>query len=131
MSGIDDLLRRINAVKNAARTTVSPVLEKNAVDLVGGIKALAPVDDGDLQKSVRSEKVSDLKILVKAGGELTTKPVRDGASATYDYALANEFGTAGMTAQPFFFTAFRIKKEKIKRSIKTSVGKAVRGAWSK
>jgi HK97 gp10 family phage protein len=94
--------------------------------LAGKMKANAPKDDGDLTASIRVDEFDrgGIGAVVKAGGPLTTKPVREGQSATYDYALAAELGTQEQLASPFFYPTYRRER----RSIRAKASKAVRDA---
>lgn len=98
----------------------------------------------NLWNSIRVEPsaFTPLRALVRAGGKLTTtggagnagflgefmRAVRGGGQ-TYDYALANEFGTEKMAARPFFWPTYRAKKASIRRAIKATavaeIGKMV------
>jgi HK97 gp10 family phage protein len=77
----------------------------------------------DLRESIRVEKAKrPTRFLVRAGGPKTTR-------GGYDYALANEFGTQKMPAQPFFWPTYRAEKKRIRRDImrgiKAALGKQV------
>src|SRR5690606_10414154 len=113
----------------AARRAIKPALEKGADELVGRMKYLAPVDDGDLQRSIQKRPLNELAVRVEAGGEATTRPVRQGVSATYDYALGQEYGTAEMPANPFFWPAVNTLKRRVRRRVDRAIGKAVKEAW--
>lgn len=122
------LKQRIEAIPADARALVQKALDKSADELVSLQKRAVPVDEGDLRKSIRKEPgTHDLSIRVEAGGPLTTKPVRKGKSAQYDYALAIEHGTATRPAEPFFFPAYRL----LRRRIKNRLARAVRAAVKK
>lgn len=112
------------ALPAKVRREIAQELDRQAAALVVAQRAAVPVKKGNLRKSIRAEptKGRDLAVTVMAGGTLTTKPVRKGQKATYDYALGQEFGNRHAPAQPFFFPTYRSKK----RSIRTGVGKAVR-----
>jgi hypothetical protein len=81
-----------------------------ADELVGNIQNAIPHSvSGHLKKSVRKKDVSSadetkLSVLVLAGGPLTTK--RE-ASGSFDYALAEEFGTRKEGPRPFFYNTVR------------------------
>lgn len=77
-----------------------------AQTLASAIAANAPVDEGDLRRSVRVESGRN-GVVVKAGGPLTTRETRKGSGAFYDYSLATEFGTHKEEAEPFFYSTFR------------------------
>jgi HK97 gp10 family phage protein len=103
--------------------------EKTASDMVGMARRLAPVaaeQGGELRSSVRYEPgvKNETAFIVRAGGALTTKPVRRGFDGSYDYALGIEFGTKEMQAQPFFYPSIRANK----RAHKNRTNKALRDA---
>lgn len=89
------------------------------------IRQRAPADEGDLRASVRVErgKRGD-RFYVKAGGPKTTRPVRKGQSATYDYANAVEFGTKKKPARPFFYPTWRAAKKQIRSGLNHEIRKA-------
>lgn len=58
-----------------------------------------------------------LQVRVTAGGEKTQRAVRKGVGATYDYAMAQEFGTQHHRAQPFFWPTYRLLKSRIRSGI--------------
>jgi len=126
------LLRAFKKVPRAVRRAVEPALDKGADDLVRTAKSLAPVDDGDLQASIRKEPGRhSLERIVAAGGEATTRPVRSGVNATFDYALAVEYGTREQPAQPYFWPAYALRKKSIKRRTDRAISKAIKQEWAK
>jgi HK97 gp10 family phage protein len=100
-----------------------------ARSLTSGMRLAVPRGiDGrnELMDSIRIEQGrSPLRKLVRAGGPLTTREVRKGSGTGYDYALANEFGTEKMAAQPFFWPTYRSKKKKIRSDIAARARKAI------
>lgn len=86
-------------------------------------KGLAPVDEGDLRASIQTEPGRhELAVDVVAGGQLTTRPVRNGATApSYDYAREIE------AKQPFFFPAYRALRRSIKAALTRAVSRAAKG----
>jgi HK97 gp10 family phage protein len=130
--GLSRFQARMRAIPKAAREAVEPALELSANELVGRMKHLAPRDEGDLQASIaQTEGEHELERLVKAGGALTTRPVRSGQSVTYDYAKAIEHGTTTRHAQPFFWNSFRLSRKRITNRIRRAIAKAVKQEWSK
>lgn len=128
----DRLRRRMRSIPKAVRQALRVQNAKNAAELVETIRGFAP-GDGPLQASVKNHDVTDstrISQRIEAGGPTTTKPVREGQSATYDYALAQEFGTAKMTANPFFWPAWRLKRRRFKsrmtRAAKKAIAEAIR-----
>jgi HK97 gp10 family phage protein len=126
----DRLRRRMKSIPKAVRQALKVQNAKNAAELVETIRGFAP-GDGPLQASVKNHDVTDstrISQRIEAGGEATTKPVRDGQSATYDYALAQEFGTVNMPAHPFFWPAWRLKRRRFKSRMTRAAKKAIAGA---
>lgn len=92
-------------------------------------RAAATGDDPqhELRDSVRVEAGEhDLKVYVKAGGPATTHPVRQGASATYDYANAVEYGTEEVKAQPFFWPSYRLTRRRVRAAINRRAKAAIK-----
>jgi len=105
-------------------------LKAIADQLASDIKSAAPVGEtGKLQSSVRVRRGKDtLEYYIFAGGPDTTKEVRQGSGVFYDYALAIEFGTKKMEAQPFFYSTYQLKKEEVRNKIYTAAAKSVLSA---
>lgn len=131
-NGLDDLERRIKAMPLAARDEIGKALDASATEIAGAAQLLAPAEDGDLRASIRTgQGEHDLSRTIEAGGPTTTRPVREGVSATYDYALGTEWGTADTRAQPYFFPAWRLGRKRAKGRIARAVRKAAKAAgWS-
>jgi len=128
---LDAILKAFDAIPKESRKAIRKSIDKGADELVGRMKYLAPVDDGDLKQSIRKQALSELAVRVEAGGEATTRPVREGVSATYDYALGQEYGTAEMPASPFFWPAVNTLKKRVRRRVDRAIGKAVKDTWGK
>lgn len=128
----DRLSKRLNAIPRAVKAAVEPTLIRAGVDLSVTMRLLAPVDTGDLQKSVH----------VTAPGRTTPPYSQPGGSQTarenqvlvtvgndevrYPHLL--EYGTAEAAAQPFFWPAFRLKRKILSNRIKRAIRKAVKEA---
>lgn len=126
-----DLLRAVlKKIPKNAQVELQKAMTESGNKLAARQKQLVPVREGTLRDSIRVEPFSKggIGALVKAGGPTTTKPVRNGQSATYDYAMAVELGVVHQLAQPFFFTAYRQTKPAIKRRATIAVKKAVADA---
>jgi HK97 gp10 family phage protein len=124
-----DLLRKaLDKLPVIAKQKLQVALTAEANGLADLMRARVPVKDGTLRASIRVEprkQAGLIGALIKAGGPTTTKPVRKGQSATYDYAMAQELGTQEMLANPFFFPSYRQKKTSIKRRASKAVRDAV------
>jgi len=144
VQGWDRLKKRLERIPRAVREQTRPAITSAAQDVADVMKALAPVDDGDLKES----------IVVTAGGQRTPAHSQPGGATTVPenaamitagnskvrYAHLVEFGTrshiAGgkfegaeipaIPAQPYFFVGFRIAKKKAGQKIKRAMSKAVR-----
>lgn len=132
ITGMDDLVTALNRMPKEVRQQLDKSVKKGADELVKEMKAAAPVVSGKLRESIRVEASKfPLSYRVKAGGALTTKPVRDGAKATYDYALATEFGTVDQNPEAFFYPSYRKLNKRIRRRIDREISKQLKEAWEK
>lgn len=128
-NGLADLDKRIRAMGTEARRSIGVALDQSADEMVATARYVAPSEDGDLKASIRIEPGShELQRRVEAGGALTTRPVREGAKATYDYALAQEFGTAEMPPNQFFYSAWRLARKRALGRVSRAVRKAAKVA---
>lgn len=128
-NGLADLQKRIRAMGVEARREIGVALDQSAAEVVAVARQLAPSEDGALRESVRQEPgANELQRVIEAGGSTTTRPVREGQSPTYDYANAQEFGTAEQEAQPFFYPAWRLARRRAKNRISRAVRKAAKAA---
>lgn len=82
---------------------------------------------GDLAASCTVAPTDDpLTYIVQAGGDLTTREVREGSGVSYDYAEGFEYGTKHQHAKPFFWSTYRAKREGIVAVIDAAVEKALK-----
>lgn len=82
-------------------------------EFAGELREDAPVGKtGRTKQSVRVTRGShSLELNVEAGGPLTTKSVRKGQTADYDYAVGGEFGNSHESAKAWFYPGFRRRRE--------------------
>lgn len=129
--------RRLAAIPQKTRENLSKAIAQGADEITAVQKAGVPVDDGTLRNSITWQWGGDgiykqlagdakLSAVIMAGGISTTIPVRKGVSASYDYALAQEFGTKKMAANPFFFPAYRLQKRRVKSRITRAMNKSIK-----
>jgi HK97 gp10 family phage protein len=86
-------------------------------------------ETGDLEASCTVvEGETDLEVLVQAGGDLTTKEVREGNGVSYDYAEAFEFGTSRQPAQPFFYPTYHAIRDDMQQAIDDAVNEVLDNA---
>lgn len=112
---LDRLNRRMKAIPQAVRQAVAPALDLSANELVGRMRALAPVDRGDLRDSIEAKP---------GDHELQRKVATDDFKARWV-----EFGTVDQPPSPFFWPAYRLSKKRIAGRLKRAVSKAVRQNW--
>lgn len=127
---VEQFKQLMAAVPKEVRKELAGGVHEAGQMLVAGMKQAVPTGiDGrhELLESIRMEEGRHLmEVAVRAGGPLTTREVREGAGVFYDYALANEFGTQEMNAQPFFWPVYRLFKKKIRSLIKRRANKAMK-----
>jgi len=125
--GVQLLRAKLKALPKAIQVELQDSLTKSAEVIANQQRATVPVDDGVLRSSIEVTPFSrgGIGAIITAGGETTTKPVRQGQSATYDYAMAQELGTQEQLAQPFFYPSFRRGKAGARRRATNAVKKAV------
>jgi HK97 gp10 family phage protein len=100
-------------------------LNAQAKDLAQTIESVAPVHEGTLKTTVKVVPgKTDTVVRVVAGGKLTVRP--SVSSKPYDYSRADEFGTVNMPAKPFFFPTYRLRKKKIKASMKRKITASIK-----
>ncbi|WP_036264422.1 HK97-gp10 family putative phage morphogenesis protein [Methylocapsa aurea] len=133
---IESLRQRLASIPKSVREAVQPALAKSGNELASAMKALAAPsrDTGALIDSIH----------VTLGGQ-TTPPYSQPGGATLvpenaiavtvgdkegRYSHLVEYGTAQAAAQPFFWPAYRLLKNRIKRRITTSINKSVREGWT-
>ena len=88
----------------------------------------SPDETGDLEAScVIVEGDEPTEFIVQAGGELTTREVREGSGQPFDYALAFEFGTTRQPARPFFYSTYREREGDIREAIVNAVDDVLKG----
>lgn len=66
-----------------------------------------------------------LEYVVQAGGDMTTKEVREGSGEPYDYSLGFEFGTSRQPARPFFFNTYEAMRDDMQQEIDDAVSEVL------
>jgi len=126
---VDQFEQLMRNIPKAVAEELVGTMTAAATQLAGAMKSAVPhgVDGrNELTESIQQRPGSHpLQVKVTAGGELTTRSVRRGASVTYDYALANEYGTRKMTAQPFFWPTYRLLKRRIRAQVQRGMKKGI------
>ncbi len=98
MGGLKGLSRAMAAAPKEVAARVDKALAKNADELAGSARALAPEKTGALKASIGVEKVGNTHIV----------------EAKDEAAVPMEWGTRDVDAQPFFFPAYRAQKRRFR-----------------
>lgn len=101
ISGIDALQKKLR--KNATLDDVKHVVKSNILSMNKNMQNLAPVDTGNMKRSITSE-------FTDGGFTGTTEPHTD-------YAGYVEYGTRFQAAQPFVKPAFDAQKKVFKNDL--------------
>lgn len=126
-----ELQRALGDLPFRVRRQLVEAIREQADGLAEAIKAEAPVKTGALRDSVQVRRGrKTLELVVTAGGEATTKPVKtstygEGGAYDYDYALALEYGTVAKGPQPFFYPVVREREADIRAAIEAAVADAM------
>ena len=149
IEGADKLKRKMQAFPQLAREQIAKALEQSAEEIVRMAKSLAPVDDGDLQRSIGwtwgdapkgSITIGTVRQEGKGAGNLAIT-IYAGNSEAF-YARWVEFGTSphvnggrfagtanpGIRAQPFFYPAYRAMRKRVRGRTTRAIRKAARTA---
>lgn len=109
-------------------------VREQAERLADAMRMVVPEGKDETRELKQSIRVEDgrhpLRKVVRAGGPLTTKPVKEGFDGDYDYAIAQEFGNSVHKPHPFFWPTYRLMKSKLRsgiaRKIKPAIAKVVK-----
>lgn len=130
---VDDLDAYLSALPDRLTEQLSSVVREQAELLSAAQRhALqsqehAPAETGDLEDScVVVPGKNDLEFLVQAGGDLTTKDIREGSGEDYDYALGFEFGNSRQAARPFFYSTYNAMRDDMKEAINDAVSEILK-----
>lgn len=120
----DDLEKYLASLPDVLADQLAGVIREEAENLSAAQRARLkeleqpPEDTGDLAESCTViDGGHDLEVIVVAGGDLTTKAIREGSGVDYDYAEAFEFGTSKQPARSFFWSTYREMKNDMQENI--------------
>lgn len=121
---MDDLEEYLDSLPDALADQLAGVIREQAERLSAAQRARLkeleqpPEDTGDLEQSCTViDGANDLEVIVVAGGDLTTKEIREGSGVEYDYALAFEYGTSKQPARSFFHSTYNEMKDDMQENI--------------
>lgn len=119
-----DLEEYLDSLPDALADQLAGVIREQAERLSAAQRARLkeleqpPEDTGDLEQSCTViDGADDLEVIVAAGGDLTTKEIREGSGVEYDYALAFEYGTSKQPARSFFHSTYNEMKDDMQENI--------------
>ncbi|OWU84464.1 hypothetical protein ATO6_12280 [Oceanicola sp. 22II-s10i] len=123
---------RLKAIPGEVLDEVRPALVKGAEEVAGNMRALVPVDEGDLQASIAVTGPGDTTpAYASDGGRRTANPneaLVTVGNVGVRHGHLQEFGTVKQEAQPFMLPGFRLAKPRAMRRIQRAIGKAIRNA---
>lgn len=103
----------MRSIRERVRVDARKAARNQAEEIAQNMREVAAKDEGGLAESVRVIDVSktfgnrvQITMMIRGGGRLTLRRNQK-SGELYDYAVANEFGTREMRAQPFFYSTFR------------------------
>jgi hypothetical protein len=96
--------------------------EEFSKDIIEEMKDLVPVDKGNLKNSIRFEKTKGRHGKIIAGDTPETLK-RSKNGHVFDEALAVEYGTANMPAQPYFWPPLNKREKAIAARLKRKIEK--------
>lgn len=119
-ASVEAYKRRVNRIPQAVRRASFEALSRHATAMTASMKAAVPKERGNLSASIVLDLQPDnLRAVIRAGGSTTT-------NGGYDYAMAQEFGTEKMPANPFFWPSYRLHKKSMRRAVKSAMTKAIK-----
>lgn len=129
----DDLESYLLALPDRLVGPISRAIQEQAQDLSDAQRSAlvaleqSPDETGNLEQSCTVVPgKDDLEFIVQAGGELTTKEIREGSGVSYDYAEAFEYGTSRQPARPFFWPTYREKRAGMQAAINNAIKDALK-----
>ncbi|RDE10346.1 HK97-gp10 family putative phage morphogenesis protein [Pelagibacterium lacus] len=129
--GFQRLEKRLANIPKKIRQEMEKALIKSGEETAAAMKALVPVDDGDLRDSIVVTPPGGTTPLHGTGG---SRHVPEGAVAVtagnngVRYGHLVEFGTRNENypAQPFFYPGLRMTRTRNQRRIRRALGKAIK-----
>lgn len=122
---VQALMDALNSIPQHVRAKIQPDIDQGADEMVARMKYLAPDDPkttgSDLKANIR-KKPAKVPLAVR---------VEASVPGEFDHALANEYGTAKMAAQPFFWPSVNTTKKRVRRRIDRAISKSISEAWGK
>lgn len=134
IQNLERFKRKLAAMPAAAREEIRTAIAASADEIVDLAKRLVPVDQGDLRDSIAwtwgvapkgTTVLATSSSRGAAGAAGLVATIYAGGGDAY-HAFWIEFGTQHMSAQPFFFPAFRVGKKRARSRITRATTKAAK-----
>ncbi|OQM74712.1 HK97-gp10 family putative phage morphogenesis protein [Manganibacter manganicus] len=135
-NGLANTLAAIERARKAPREIIMPALIKSAEELAAAQKALAETsrDTGALIDSITVTLPGQSTPPYSMEGGLRmanpTEAIVTAGNSDVRYAHLVEYGTKEAEAQPYFWPAYRLLKNRIKNRIKRAAKKAVKEGFN-
>lgn len=124
------LEHRLAAIPKQVKDAVQPALLRSGNEMADLMRQLAPEDTGELKKSITVTPAGHSTPAFSQPGGATVVPENAVMVTVGDtdvrYAHLVEYGTSEAPAQPYFWPAFRLLRNRVTNRVKRAVGKAVR-----
>lgn len=128
--GLARFQRRMRAIPGSVREAAGGAVVKQADAMARTMRALAPVDEGDLSASIEVTGPGQATPAYSQPGGSMMVPENQAAvtvgNTNVRYAHLAEYGTKHSEAKPFFWPAVRLHRKKAAAAIKRAIAKAVR-----
>lgn len=126
------LEKRLLAISKAVVEGAQPAVIKGAEETAAIMRALVPVDDGDLKASITvTEPGQTTPAYAEGGGKRTAgsnQALVTVGNEDVRHGHLQEFGTVKQEAQPFLRPAARLAKPRAQRRIQRAIGQSIRKA---
>lgn len=123
---------RLKAIPDEVLREVRPALVKGAEEIAANMRALVPVDEGDLCDSITVTAPGETTPAYASGGGKRTAKENEAlvtvGNEEVRHGHLQEFGTVAHEAQPFMRPGFRLARPRALRRIQRAIGKAIRNA---
>lgn len=123
---------RLKAIPADVLAALRPALVKGAEEMAANMRALVPVDEGDLKESITVTAPSETTpAYAEGGGKRTAGPNQALVTVGNEdvrHGHLQEFGTVKQEAQPFMRPGARLAKPRAQRRISRAIGQAIKKA---
>ncbi len=133
-NGLAATMAAFDRLRAKPREAVAPLLVQAAEDLAAAQKAVAPKDTGALANSITvTPPGGTTPPYSQPGGSRTAGPTEaivTAGNSEVRYPHILEFGSVKMAPEPYFFTTYRLLRDRLRRTIGRGAKKIARDAWS-